>query len=130
MSPLVSCAQAPPAKGHDGLWGREWVKSRLTVGSRLAAPHNDHNEPYIDETHKSSGKRGRGESLSADNVQPISPLPSFVSRECACAMNDLLRYYRSLNDNNNYSLSFINGGMRMIPPFMSLHPLMTKWQKN
>ena len=23
--PLVSCAQAPPAKGHDGLWGRECV---------------------------------------------------------------------------------------------------------
>ena len=23
--PLVSCAQAAPAKGHDGLWGREWV---------------------------------------------------------------------------------------------------------
>ena len=23
--PLVSCAQAPPAKGHDGLWGREWI---------------------------------------------------------------------------------------------------------
>ena len=22
--PFVSCAQAPPAKGRDGLWGREW----------------------------------------------------------------------------------------------------------
>ena len=26
--PLVSCAQAPPAKGHDGLWGREWWDPR------------------------------------------------------------------------------------------------------
>ena len=24
--PLVSCAQAPPAKGHDGPWGRECVR--------------------------------------------------------------------------------------------------------
>ena len=24
----MSCAQAPaPAKGHDGLWGREWVNT-------------------------------------------------------------------------------------------------------
>ena len=29
--PFVSCAQAPPAKGRDGLWGREWWLSYFNI---------------------------------------------------------------------------------------------------
>ena len=39
--PFVSCAQAPPAKGRDGLWGREWqcvMRSRTGTSAPSALP--------------------------------------------------------------------------------------------
>ena len=33
--PLVSCAQAPPAKGHDGVWGRECYVSHFPPTEKL-----------------------------------------------------------------------------------------------
>ena len=40
----MSCAQAPPAKGRDGLWGQEWDFDCMAVNTIKAHVRGYHRE--------------------------------------------------------------------------------------